>query len=103
MEIQPTNDKILSADGDNALDCSSSFPENESNKTLINEGKSWRSRKVQETNTLICDFDYGRNFGTHNYVHLQSALPIKFEQNNARSDIFSFDSHPTYDMDYDEE
>ena len=101
MEIQPTYDKILSTDGDNGLDCSSSFLENESNKTLINEGKPWRSLKVQETNTPICDFDYGRNFGTHNYVHLQSTLPIK--QKSGRSDIFSFDSHPTYDMDSDEE
>ena len=60
----------MSADGDNALDCSSSFLENESNKTLINEGKSRRSLKVQDTNTPICDFEYGRNFGTHNYVHI---------------------------------
>ena len=69
--------------------------------SVINEGKSWRSLKIQETNTPICDFDYGRNFGTHNYVHLQSAFPIK--QKSGRSDIFSFDSHPTYDMDSDEE
>ena len=88
MEIQPTYDKILSADGDNALDCSSSFPENESNKTLINEGKSWISLKFQDTNTPIYDFEYGRNFGTLNYVHLQSTLPIKFEHSSARFDIF---------------
>jgi len=103
IEIQPTYDKNLSANGDNGPDYSSGFPENESNKTLINEGKSWRSPKVQETNTPICDFEYGRNFGTHNDVHLQSVLPIKFEHNSARSYIFCFYSHPTYDMDSNEE
>ena len=103
MEIQPTYDKILSANGDNGIYFSSSFLDNESNKTLSNEGKSWRSLKVQQTNTPICDFEYGRNFGTHNYVHLQSAFPIKFEHNSARSDICFKDSHPTYDMDSDEE
>ena len=36
-------------------------------------------------------------------MHLQSALPIKFEQKSARSYIFFFDSHPTYDMESDEE
>ena len=102
MEIQPTYDKILSADGDNGLDCISSYPENESNKSLINEGKSERSIKVEETNTPMSYFEYGGNFGTNNYVHIQSALPIKFEQNNARSDIFSFDNHHTCDMDSDE-
>ena len=38
MEIQPTYDKILSEDGDNGPDCSSIFPENESNKTLLMKG-----------------------------------------------------------------
>ena len=79
MEIQPTYDKILSADGDNGPNRSYSFPENEINKTVINEGKSWRSLKIQENNTPICVFYYDRNFGTHNYVHLQSTLSIKFE------------------------
>lgn len=36
-------------------------------------------------------------------MHLQSKLPIKFEHNSARSYIFCFDGHPTYDMDSDEE
>ena len=103
IEIQSKYEKIISADGDSGPNYGSSFLENESNKTLINEGKSWRSPKVQETNTTIYDFGYGRNFGIHNDVHTQSALPIKFEQNSARSYIFSFASHPTYYMDSDKE
>jgi len=42
IEIQPTYDKILSADGDNGPDYSSIFPKNESNKTIINEGNCSR-------------------------------------------------------------